>query len=143
VSHLRNHCRCLLGGLIRSQRENPAMLIRHVEDRLSHHSTPAHEQLGVEHYKQLTAVVAEFLPDWSVEIHHDVLRQPTIIILPENLDDDGGPTLVVYGDETGFHLEELGWDTYCKLGDYHAWADLVRSVRIRLTWEMPFAMVVH
>ena len=119
------------------------MLIQDVEDWLSHHPTPAHEPLGVEHYGQLTAVVAGFLPDWSVEIHYDALSQPTIIILPENLDDDTGPTLVVYGDETGFHLEELRWDTYCKLGDYQAWADLVRSVRIRLTWEMPFAMMVH
>jgi hypothetical protein len=99
--------------------------------------------LGLEQCNHLAAAIAEIVPGWSVELHHDVLRQPTIIIQPENIDDNILPTLVVYGDETGFHLEELRWDTYCKLGAYQAWADLVRSVRVSLIWEMPSPTMVH
>src|SRR5271167_4717482 len=93
------------------------MLIRHVEDCLSQHPAPAHESLGQEQCKHLTAVVAELMPDWSVELHLDVFRRTMIVILPETLDDAIGPTLVVHGDDTAFHLEELRWDAYRKLGD--------------------------
>ena len=133
----------LFSSVIGSQWGNRAMLIRHVEDYLGQHSTPAHEPLGREQCDHLAAAVAELIPDWSVELHLDVLREPMIVILAENFDDDIGPTLVVYRDETTFHLEELCWDSYRKLGDYPAWADLVRAVRIRLNWEMPFPTTLH
>jgi len=119
------------------------MLVRHVEDRLSRHSTPADEPLGQKQCSHLAATLAELVPDWSVELHHDVLRKPMIVILPENLDDAIGPTLVVYGDETAFHLEELRWDACRKLGDYRVWADVLRAVWVRLFWETPFAPTLH
>ena len=119
------------------------MLIRHVEDHLGQHSTPVHGPLGREQCDHLAASVAELMPDWSVELHLDVLREPMVVILAENIDDDIGPTLVVYRDETAFHLEELRWDAYRKLGTYQAWAGLVRAVRVRLFWEMPFPMTLH
>ena len=119
------------------------MLIRHVEDCLSQQPAPAHERLGLDQCKHLTAVVTELVPDWSVEIHHDVHRKPMIVILPENLDDAIGPTLVVYGDDTAFHIEELRWDTYRKLGDYRVWTDVLRAVWLKLFWEMPSAPTLH
>jgi hypothetical protein len=119
------------------------MLVRHIEDRLSRHSSPADQPLGQEQCSQLAAVLAELVPNWSVELHHDVLRKPMIVILPENLDDAIGPTLVVYGDETVFHLEELRWDTCRKRGDYCVWTDVLRAVWLRLFWETPFAPTLH
>jgi hypothetical protein len=119
------------------------MLIRHVEDCLSRHPTPALEPLGREQCSHLTAVIAELVSDWSVELHLDMLRKPMIVILPENLDDVIGPTLVVYGNETAFHLEELHWDTYRKLGEYREWTDVLRAVWLRVFWEMPFAPTLH
>ncbi len=119
------------------------MLIRDAEDYLSHRPTCAHEPLGPEQCNRVAAAVVELLPDWSVELHHDELREPMIVIQPENLDDAIGPTLVVYRDETAFHLEELRWDTYRKLGDYRVWADVLRAVRVRLFWEMPLPPTLH
>jgi hypothetical protein len=119
------------------------MLIRHVEDCLSQPPASAHEPLGQEQCNHLTAVLAELVPHWSVELHLDVLRKPMIVILPENLDDAIGPTLVVYRDETTFHLEELRWDNYRKLGDYRVWTDVLRTVWDRAFWEMPFAPSLH
>jgi hypothetical protein len=119
------------------------MLIRNVEDCLSQHPTPAHEPLGQKQCKHLIAVIAELVSDWSVELHLDVLRTPMIVILPETLDDAIGPTLVVYRDETAFHLEELRWDASRKLGDYRAWEDVLRAVCLRLFWQMPNAPTLH
>jgi hypothetical protein len=119
------------------------MLIRHVGDCLSQHPAPAHAPLGREQCSHLTAVIAELVSDWSVELHLDVLRKPMIVILPETLDDAIGPTLVVYRDETGFHLEELRWNAYRKLGDYRVWTDVVRAVWLRLFSEMQFAPTLH
>jgi hypothetical protein len=82
-------------------------------------------------------VVAELALDWLVELHHDVLGNPTIAILPEILDDAIGPTLFVCREGSTFHLEEIRWGGYRKLDEHHAWADVLRAVRIRLIWEMP------
>ena len=119
------------------------MLIRHVEDCLSQRPAPTHEPLGREQCNHLTAVVAELMPDWSVELHLDMLRKPMIVILPENLDDAIGPTLVVYGGDTAFQVKELRWDACRKLGDYRLWTDVLRAVWLRLFWEMPFAPTLH
>jgi len=83
------------------------------------------------------------MPNWSVELHRDVFGKLIIVILPADLDDAIGPTLVVYEDGTAFHLEELHWDAARKLGDYRTWDDVLRGVRIRLLWEMPYSMTRH
>jgi len=119
------------------------MFTRHEEDCLSQHSVPAQEPLGLDQCKHLTAVVAELVSDWSVELHLDMLRKPMILILPKSLDDAIGPTLVVHGDDPAFYLEELRWDAYRKLGAYRVWTDVLRAVWLRLFWEMPFAPTLH
>ena len=119
------------------------MLVRQVEDCLSQHPTPALEPLGPEQCDHLTSVIAELVPDWTVELHLDMLCKPMIVILPENLDDAIGPTLVVYGDDTAFHVEELRWDACRKLGEYRVWTDVLRAVWLRVFWETPFAPTLH
>ena len=108
------------------------MLIKQLEDRGNQAPTSGSAPLGRTQCQHLIAVVGERRPDWSVELHHDPISQPMIVILPESLDDATGPTLVVYSDETAFHLDELRWDVYRRLGDYHAWGDVVGAVRISL-----------
>src|SRR5208337_2701960 len=127
----------------RQPRGNRAMLIRHGEDCLSQHPTSAHDALGQDQCNHITAVIACLMPNWSVELHHDVLRNPMIVILPENLDDAIGPTLVVYRGKTAFHLEELRWDSYRRLGGYRAWSDVLQAVRTRLIREMPSLTTLH
>jgi hypothetical protein len=114
------------------------MLIGQVEDHRTQRPASSPEPVGLEQCRDLGAVVAELAPNWSVELRHDVLGIATIVILPENLDDVSGPTLFVHREGPAFHLEEVRWGTYRKLDDYPAWADVLRAVRIRLVWEMPF-----
>lgn len=119
------------------------MLVKPIEYRPSRHPAHALGPLGLEQCNDLAVLIAGLMPDWSVELHYDVQCKPMIVILPVDLDDATGPTLVVYGDETGFHLEELLWDTCRKLGDYQLWTDVANAVRIRLVWQMPLATTLH
>jgi len=114
------------------------MWIGQTGDRRIPPATSRPEPLGPGECEQLAALVAELAPDWSVELRHDVLGCPTIVILPDDLDDANGPVLFVHREGSAFHLEELRWSTYRKLDEYRAWAEVLRAVRIRLAWEAPF-----
>jgi hypothetical protein len=119
------------------------MLIRQTEDRLSLSSASSPERLGPEQRQHLATVVAGLGSTWSVELHYDALGEASIVVLPEDLEDVIGPTLIVHAYQSSFHLEELCGDAYRTLGKHHAWADVCRAVRIRLIWEMAFSMTLH
>ena len=72
-----------------------------------------------------------------------MLGEATIVVLADDPDDDICPTLIVYANESAFHLEELCGDDYRQLGAYWGWADVLRAVRIRLIWEMPIPATRH
>jgi hypothetical protein len=119
------------------------MSIRKTERQLSQPSTGGPEPLEPGQRQHLAAALAGLVPDWSVELQYDVLGEATIVILPDDPDDDICPTLIVHADESAFHLEELCGDDYRKLGSYWGWADVPRAVRIRLIWEMQIPATRH
>ena len=82
-------------------------------------------------------------PDWSVELHYCAVGEPLIVILPDDLDDPAGSSIIVRRDEEIFHLEELCGDTYRKLGEHRRWPDVLRAVRARLIWDLPFPPARH
>ncbi len=88
-------------------------------------------------------MIAAFMPDWSVELHYDEQRKATIVMMPDDVDSANFPTLIVRGEASAFHLEELLGDAYQDLGEYRSWIDVVRAVRIRLMWDMPVSMTLH
>jgi hypothetical protein len=88
-------------------------------------------------------VVAELGATWSVELHDDAPGDATIIILPEDDDDPFDLTLFVHSVGPSFHLDELCGDTFRKLGEHRAWADVLRAVRIRLLGLMPVPPTLH
>jgi hypothetical protein len=119
------------------------MLTRQIEDHGSRAPTNGSATLRAQQCQHLAAVVAELRPDWSVELHYDVLGKPLIVVLPDDLDDPVDSTLIVRSDDDVFHLEELCEDTYRTLGEHGLWPDVLRAVRTRLIWEMPFPPTLH
>jgi hypothetical protein len=117
--------------------------MRQIEGRRSQAPTSRPGFLGPRQCEHLAAVVAELGPNWSVELHDDIPGRATIVILPADLDEVIGPTLVIHADETAFHLEELDADAFRRLGKHLVWTDVLRAVRIRLVWEMPFPPTRH
>jgi len=63
--------------------------------------------------------------------------------MPDDLDDAVFPTLMVRSAGSAFHLEELFGDTYCELGEYQMWSDVLRAIRIRLIWAGPPQTTLH
>jgi hypothetical protein len=119
------------------------MLSRQIEDDRSQAPVSGAATLRAQQCQHLAAVVAELRPDWSVELHDNPHGKSLIVILPEDLDSEVDPTLVVRKDDAVFHLEELCGDSYRKLGEHTLWLDVVRAVRTRLAWEMAFPSTLH
>ena len=91
----------------------------------------------------LAGAVAEVAPDWVVDLHHDPEGQETIIIQPEDEDDAVGLTLIVHADQAMFHIDEWRRDVWGKVGEFRAWADVVRTIRLKLLWEMTPPPTLH
>ncbi len=119
------------------------MLNRQIEDHEIHSAANTSATLRAKQCEQLSAVIAELTPDWSAELHYCALGEPLIVILPDDLDDPAGTSIIVRRDDAMFHLEELYGDTYRKLGEHRRWPDVLRAVRARLIWDMPFPATLH
>jgi len=114
------------------------MFTRQTEDRLCLPPAGRAMSLGPRQREHIAAVVAELVPDWVVELQYDVLGRTVIVILPENAGGAIGPTLIVRVNEPTFHLEERRPNAGRTLGEYRAWDEVLRAVRIRIIWEMPY-----
>jgi hypothetical protein len=121
----------------------PAMSIRAIENCQSPLPTDALEPLTPGRCHRLAAALAGLAPQWSVELHYDEQAKAAIVIMPDDLDDASFPTLLVRTDASAFHLEELCGNAYRKLGEYRAWADVLRAVQIRLAWAAPLQTMLH
>jgi hypothetical protein len=115
----------------------------HIENRLNELPPYSPEPLGAVRCQHLAAMVAGFVPDWSVELHYDEHGKAAIVIMPEDPDDEISPTLIVYTSGSAFYLDELCCDAYHRLGEHRVWADILRAVRIRLVWETAFPTTIH
>ncbi|MGA2843163.1 MAG: hypothetical protein ABSG18_24030 [Steroidobacteraceae bacterium] len=115
----------------------------HLENRPS--QLPAHhlESLGSARRQHLAGVVAGVAPDWSVELHYDEHGKAAIVIMPEDPDDTIAPTLIVSTTGSAFLLDELRYDAYRRLCESLSWADILRTVQIKLIWEGPFPTTRH
>jgi hypothetical protein len=115
----------------------------HIENRLDQLPSYSSKALGAGRRRDLAAMLAEFVPDWSVELHYDEHGNAAIVIMPEDPDDEVSPTLIVYTSGSAFHLDELCCDAYHRLGEHLGWADILRAVQIRLIWETAFPATLH
>ncbi len=119
------------------------MLTRLIEDGRSRSLPGSLRPLGPVQCQHLAAVLAGLVPKWSVALQCDLHGKPTIVIMPDDLADDIAPTLIVRTDGTIFQIGELRQEKFRKLGRHRVWADVVRAVRVRLTWETLSPATLH
>lgn len=119
------------------------MLTKQIEDGRSRPLPGGPKSLGPMQCQHLAAVVAGFVPKWSVALQCDMHGNATIVVMPDDLTDDVAPTLIVRTAGTAFHLGELRQERFRKLGRHRVWADVVRAVRVRLAWETPSPATLH
>jgi hypothetical protein len=115
----------------------------HIQSRPGQFSTCRIESLGSGRRQHLAGVIAGFVEDWTVELHYDEHGKAAIVIMPEDSDDRIALTLIVSASGSAFLLDELRYDAYCSLGEDLSWAEVLRAVQIRLTWEGSFPTTLH
>jgi hypothetical protein len=129
-------------GLIAAD-EEALMPIGHLEKRPHRPSAYRVELLGSERCQQLSGVIAGPAPDWSVELHYDENAKAALVIMPDDPDDPIAPTLIVSATGSGFQLDELRGDACRGVGENLSWADILRTVQIKLIWEGRFPLTLH
>ena len=103
------------------------------------------EPLGAAHHFCIAGAVAIAAPNWSVELYDEALGAATIIIMPEDADDEIGPTYFVHREGSTFCLDQLHWDNYSALGRFEDLHDVARAVSIRLLNQsaLPTSVTLH
>lgn len=105
------------------------------------------EPLGAAHRFYLEGAIASAAPDWSVELYDEALGTATIIIMPEDADDEIGPTYFVHREGAAFCLDQLHWDSYSSIGRFTDLRDVARAVRARLLCQssmaVPISATIH
>jgi hypothetical protein len=93
------------------------------------YACPTANALDREDYSILLELVNDVAPDWSVEVYTDPMGEVSFMIIPPDVDDAIGPTLIIYKAASVFHLDQFRWDEYGSLGDYLNLDDVFDAVR--------------
>jgi hypothetical protein len=108
---------------------------------------PVAEPLGVTHQFYIADAIAGAAPDWSVELYSDMPGSGTIIIMPDDADDDIGPTYFVHREGHMLCLDQLHWDSYSSVGRFADIDGVARALCKRLlslaSPTMPEARTLH
>src|SRR4051812_26731868 len=91
------------------------------------------EPIGLSELRFVRDVVAEFAPDWTAELDGICTDEATIVVVPENGDDEAGPSFVISRESYGYRLDQVHWDTIRDVGLFAALADVMIAVRQRLS----------
>jgi hypothetical protein len=82
--------------------------------------------------------MAEFAPEWSVELHGICADEATLVLLPEDGDDAMGPSFMISRETYGFRLDQVHWDVVTEFGVFASLNDVVATLAARLAF-FPYA----
>ena len=102
---------------------------------LTHDAAP--EPLGVAHQFHIADAIASAAPDWSVELYSDMPGTGTIIIMPDDADDETGPTYFVHREGDMLCLDQLHWDSYSSVGRFADLDGVTQALCDRLLVQPP------
>jgi len=94
------------------------MLGRITQSHANEHACPVADGLDQSDCLVLSIAATMAAPEWSVEIYTDAAGEISLMIIPPNVDDAFGPTLIVHKVALTFHLDQFHWDEYGSLGNY-------------------------
>lgn len=93
------------------------------------------------------AVLAEVAPQWSVELHGISLDDTTLIVLPEDGEDEQGPSFAISREGYSLRLDQIHWDELTELGtftDLHAVIDAMATVLAEYAdIRLPASITIH
>ncbi len=90
--------------------------------------------LGDADLASMQFVLAEIAPEWSVELQGICAEEATLILLPDDGDDENGPSFVISRETYGFRLDQVHWDTMTEVGVFDSLTDVVSALRPRVAF---------
>lgn len=95
----------------------------------------------------LQSAMAEGAPDWCVELQGICTDEATIVLLPEDGDDEMGPSFMVSRETFGFRVDQVHWDVVTEIGVYATMADVAEVLRLRIAvcpgLAAPSSVTIH
>ena len=64
----------------------------------------------------IRSALAEFAPDWSVELQGFCADEAIIVVVPEDGDDVTGPSFMISRETYGFRVDQVHWDVVTEVG---------------------------
>lgn len=89
---------------------------------------PAEISLDHSDSRVLSDATRTEVPEWSIETYIDPDGEVSLMIIPPNVDDAIGPTLIVHKAGLNFHLDQFRWDEYRSVGVYFDLYDMLRAM---------------
>ena len=103
--------------------------------------------LGDAELSLAVVALADIAPQWSVELQGICSEQTTLVLLPEDGDDENGPSFVVSREAYGFRLDQIHWDAFSEVGVFTSFNDVLVALRVRLGFcsslSVPASVTIH
>jgi hypothetical protein len=109
--------------------------------------TLAAEPISARELKVVALMLADIAPAWSVELHGVSLEDSSLIVLPEDGEDENGPSFTISRDDYSLRLDQIHWDELTELGSFATLAEVLDAMARALSaftdFHRPRSFTLH
>ncbi|MEA2740850.1 MAG: hypothetical protein QOH05_4157 [Acetobacteraceae bacterium] len=103
--------------------------------------------IGDSEFSLVRHAMADVAPEWSVQLLGFCANETTLVVTPEDGDDETGPSFVISRETYGLRLDQVHWDVMTELGVFATLNDILDALRVRLAFcpglEVPASVRLH
>jgi hypothetical protein len=92
-------------------------------------------------------MLSDIAPAWSVELHGVSLEDSSLIVLPEDGEDENGPSFAISRDGYSLRLDQIHWDELTELGSFGTMGELLdvmaRTLSEFTDFHRPRSITLH
>jgi hypothetical protein len=107
----------------------------------------AAQPISARDLKVVALMIADIAPDWSVELHGISLEDSSLIVLPEDGEDENGPSFAISRDGYSLRLDQIHWDELTELGCFATMGELLDAMARALSaftdFHRPRSITLH
>ncbi len=91
--------------------------------------------------------MAEIAPDWAVALESTCADETTLVLVPDDGDDQSGPSFVISREAYGLRVDQVHWDEVTEIGVFASLTDVVetlsRSLAFCIDSTVPASATIH
>jgi hypothetical protein len=88
--------------------------------------------LGVADLAVVQHLLGEIAPQWSAELQGYCDDEAVLALVPEDGDDEIGPSFVISRETLGLRVDQVHWDVVTEIGTFPSLNEVMRTIRLRL-----------